>query len=192
MSTLARFAGLLALFGGAVWIIANLIQMAAPMSYAWIGLFAAILLIGLAALGLQRQFGARTGMLGRWGAAATAAASGILVVFLLYMVVTGGLYETTAPPPILVAISLLSLLLWVVGSVVFAVGLMRAKVISQIAGWLIGLGAVVSPLAAIVGGQNPPPYVFLPFVIYGIGWVLVGYETRAPVTEVGTAEQARA
>ncbi|HEY8731858.1 MAG TPA: hypothetical protein VIN69_07765, partial [Candidatus Limnocylindria bacterium] len=70
MSTLARFAGILALLGGAVWVLANVIQMAAPLSYAWIGLFASALLIGGAALGLQRQFGARTGMLGRWGAVA--------------------------------------------------------------------------------------------------------------------------
>ena len=83
MSTLARFAGALALFGGAVWVIANLIQMVAPLSYAWIGLFVSVLFIGGAVLGLQRQLGARTGMLGRWGAAATAAGSVALLAFLL-------------------------------------------------------------------------------------------------------------
>jgi hypothetical protein len=189
MTTLARFAGPLALLGGAVWVIVNLIQIAAPLSYAWIGLFCAMLLIGAAALGLQRQFGARTGMLGRWGAAATATASGVLLAFLLLAAI-GRIDTANPPPPILLAISLLGLLLWLVGSLVFAVGLMRAKAISPISGWLIGLGAVVSPLAVIVGGQNPPPYIYLPLVIYGIGWVLVGYETRGSVADLGTAGQA--
>ena len=188
MSTLARFAGLLALFGGAVWVIANLIQMAAPLSYAWIGLFASVLLVGGAALGLQRQLGARTGMLGRWGAAATAAGSVALLAFLLYFVATG--FATTPPPPILQVLSLLSLLLWLVGSLVFAVGLMRAKAISPIAGWLIVLGAVVSPVSVIAGGQNPPSFVYLPLVLYGVGWVLVGYEARTPAADIGMAGQA--
>jgi len=188
MGTLARFAGPLALFGGAVWVIANLIQMAAPLSYAWIGLFASVPLIGGAALGLQRQLGARTGMLGRWGAAATGVGSVALLAFLLFAVAAG--YVATPPPPILLVLSWLSLLLWVVGSVVFAVGLMRAKAISPIAGWLIVLGAVVSPVSVIAGGQNPPSFVYLPLVLYGVGWVLVGYETRRPVTDLGTAGQA--
>jgi hypothetical protein len=190
MSTLARFAGLLALFGGAVWVIANLIQMAAPLSYAWIGLFASMLLITGAVLGLQRQLGARTGMLGRWGAAATAAGSVALLAFLLFIVASGQIYATTPPPDILVALTLLSLLLWLVGSVVFALGLMRAKAISPIAGWLIVLGAVVSPVSLIAGGQNPPAFVYLPFVLYGVGWVLVGYEARTPAADIGIAGQA--
>lgn len=190
MSSLARFAGILALLGGAVWAIANLIQMADPLSFAWIGLFASALLIGGAALGLQRQFGARTGMLGRWGAVATAAGSVALLAFLLFIVATGQIYATTPPPDILVALTLLSLLLWLVGSVVFALGLMRAKAISPIAGWLIVLGAVVSPVSLIAGGQNPPPFVYLPFVLYGVGWVLVGYEARTPAADIGIAGQA--
>ena len=72
----------------------------------------------------------------------------------------------------------------------FAVGLMRAKAISPIAGWLIVLGAVVSPLSVIAGGQNPPPFIYLPLVLYGVGWVLVGYEARTPAPALGTAGQA--
>ena len=190
MSTLARFAGLLALLGGAVWVIANLIQMADPSSFAWIGLFASVLLIGGAVLGLQRQLGARTGMLGRWGAPATAAGSVALLAFLLITVATGQIYATTPPPPILLVLSFLSLLLWLVGSLVFAVGLMRAKAISPIAGWLIVLGALVSPVSVMAGGENPPAFVYLPFVLYGIGWVLVGYAARTPAADLGVAGQA--
>jgi hypothetical protein len=127
-------------------VIANLILMAAPLPYGWIGLFASILFIGLAGLGLQRQF---------------------VLVF-----------------------SVLSLLLWLLGSVVFAVGLVRAKAISTVAGGLVVLGAVLGPIAVIVGGQNPPPYTYSAFAIYGIGWVLVGYEASGPVSNLGTAAQA--
>jgi hypothetical protein len=190
MDTLARFAAILALLGGAVWVIANLIQLVAPLSYAWIGLFASGLLIGGAALGLQRQFGQRTGMLGRWGGLATAAGSVGVVTALLLLIATGQINTDTTGSPILQALILMSLLLFFAGSLVFALGLMRAKAISPIAGWLVVLGAVVIPVLVIVVPQNPPPIVYLPLAIYGIGWVLVGYEARTPMAEVGIAGQA--
>ena len=189
MGTLARFAGPLALLGGAVWIIANLIQMAAPLSYAWIGLFASGLLLGGAALGLRQQFGARTGMLGRWGGLATAAGSFGIVAAVVLSIATGQIDAGPTASPILQALILLSLLLFFAGSVVFAVGLMRAKAISPIAGWLIVLGAVVIPVLVIAVPQNPPPIVYLPLAIYGIGWVLVGYESRRPAPDLGIAGQ---
>ena len=189
MSTLARFAGPLALLGGALWIIANLIQVAAPLSYAWIGLFATGLLLGGAALGLQQQFGARTGMLGRWGARATAGGAIGLLAFMLFVIATGQIDSTTPPAQIFQVLVLLSVLLFFVGSLVFALGLLRGNAISPIAGWLIFLGALVIPVLVIAVPQNPPPIVYLPLVIYGIGWALVGYETRKPMAEVGIAGQ---
>lgn len=38
--------------------------------------------------------------------------------------------------------------------------------------------------------QNPPPIVYVPLVLYGVGWMLVGYEARKPMAEVGIAGQA--
>lgn len=189
MGALARFAGSLALVGGAVWVIANLIQLIAPLSYGWIGLFASGLLIGGAALGLQQQFVQRTGMLGRWGGLATAAGSVGVVTAIVLLIATGQINADTPGSPILQALVLLSLLLFFAGSVVFALGLIRAKAISPIAGWLVVLGAVVIPVLVIAVPQNPPPIVYLPLAIYGIGWVLVGYEARRPVADVGTAGQ---
>jgi hypothetical protein len=189
MGALARFAGPLALCGGAVWVIANLIQLVAPLSYAWIGLFASGLLIGGAALGLRRQFGQRTGMLGRWGGLATAGGSVGVVTAILLLIATGQISTGTTASPILQALVLLSLLLFFAGSLVFALGLMRAKAISPIAGWLVVLGAVVIPVLVIAVPQNPPPIVYLPLAIYGIGWVLVGYESRRPAPDHGIAGQ---
>jgi hypothetical protein len=190
MGALARLAGPFALVGGAVWVIANLIQLVAPLSYAWIGLFAAGLLLGGAALGLRQQFGARTGMLGRWGGLATAAGSVGIVAALLLLIATGQINAGPTGSPILQALVLLSLLLFFAGSIVFAVGLMRAKAISPIAGWVVVLGAVVIPVFVIAVPQNPPPIVYLPLAIYGVGWMLVGYEARKPMAEVDIAGQA--
>lgn len=187
MGTLARFAGPLALFGGAVWVIANLIQVVAPLSYAWIGLFASAVLIGGAALGFQRQFGAHIGMLGRWGARATAVGAIGLLTAASLVIATGQIDSTTAPAQIFEVLVLLSVLLFFVGSLVFALGLQRGKAISPIAGWLIVLGALIIPVLVIAVPQNPPPIVYLPLVIYGIGWALVGYEARKPMAEVGIA-----
>ncbi len=189
MATLARFAGPLALLGGAVWVMANLIQAVAPLSYAWIGLFVSAPLIGAAAIGFQRQLAARIGMLGRWGARATAAGAVGLLAFMLFVIATGQVDSTTAPSQIFQVLVLLSVLLFFVGSVVFALGLLRGNAISPVAGWLIVLGALIIPVLVIAVPQNPSAIVYLPLVTYGIGWALVGYEARKPMAEVGIAGQ---
>ncbi len=189
MSTLARFAGPLALLGGMVWVIATLIAIADPLSYAWIGWIASMLLIGVAALGLQRQLGARTGRLGRWGAAATAGGSVAIVTLVLFTFATGQATASTPPPPVLTVVALLAFLLFIVGSIVFALGLMRAKAISPIAGWLIVLGGPVGFVLSFAGGQNPSPFFYLPLALYGVGWVLVGFAARTRAADLGVAGQ---
>jgi hypothetical protein len=189
MGTLARFAGPLALLGGALWVIAGLGQAAVPTAPTWIGLFASVLLIGGAAVGLQQQVGERSGRLGRWGAAATGFGALALMACVLIVIATGQ-FNATNPPAVLVALAGLSFLLWFVGGLVFALGLMRAKAIPQVAGWVVVLGAVIIPVLVIVFPQNPPPIVYVPLVLYGVGWMLVGYEARKPMAEVGIAGQA--
>ena len=190
MSSLTRFAGLLALIGGAVWVIANLIQIVVPSPLTLIGLLGSVLLIGGAALGLQRQIGARSGALGRWGAIATAVGSVAITAVLLLLVATGQIdTPSTQSSAILQALFLVSALLWVVGSVAFALGLMRAKAISPIAGWLIVLGAVLGSVLLIADPQSASPIGFLPWLAYGAGWVLVGYAARTPAGDPAIAAQ---
>ena len=190
MSSLTRFAGLLALIGGTVWVIANLIQIVVPSPLTLIGLLVSVLLIGGAALGLQRQIGARSGALGRWGAIATAVGSVALTAVVLLLVATGQIDSpSTQSSAILQVLFLLSGLLWVLGSVALALGLMRAKAISPIAGWLIVLGAVLGSVLLIAVPQNAPPIAFLPWLAYGAGWVLVGYAARTPAAVPAIAAQ---
>jgi hypothetical protein len=191
MSTLARYAGPLALLGGAVWVIATVALMAIPSSFAWLGLIVAMVLMGGAALGLQAQVGARTGRIGRWAAVATAAGSVAILALVLIALATSGGDITTPPPPVVIALSFVAFLLWLVGSIVFALILLRAKAISTIAGWLIVLGGAVGTVALFASGQSPSPLFFVPLGLYGVGWMLVGFAARKPMAaELNVAGQA--
>lgn len=192
MSTLSRFAAPLALLGGGVWVVATVSLMAIPSSFAWLGLIVAMVLMGGAALGLQAQVGARTGRIGRWAAVATAAGSVAILTLVLIALATSSGSMTTPPPPVVVALSFVAYLLWLVGSIVFAVSLLRAKAIPTIAGWLIILGGAVGTVAPFASGQNPSPLFFVPLGLYGVGWMLVGFAARRPMAaELNVAGQAR-
>lgn len=192
MSTLARNAGPLALLGGTVWVVATLLQAITPSSYAWLGLIVAMALIGGAALGLQQQVRTRTGSLGRWSAVATAAGSAATLALVLIGLATSGGDMTTPPPPVVLVLSLVAFLLWIVGSVVFALSLIRAKAIQSIAGWLIVLGAAVGTVVLFASSQSPSPLFSVPLGMYGVGWILVGFAARkTTTTELNAVGQAR-
>ena len=179
MNTLARIAGPLALLGGTVWVIATVALMAIPSSFAWLGLIVAMVLVGGAALGLQGQVGARTGNLGRWAAVATAAGAIATIALVLIALATSGGDMTTTPPLVIVVLSFVAFVLWIVGSIVFALTLIRANAIPSIAGWLIVLGAAVGTVALFASGsQNPSPLFYVPLALYGVGWILVGFFAR--------------
>ena len=194
MSSLARNAGPLALLGGAVWVIAVVSLIAIPSSYAWLGLIVAMVLMGGAALGLQAQVGARTGRIGRWAAIATAAgAVALIALVLIALALTGG-SMTTPPPPVVISLTFVAFLLWLVGSTVFALTLLRAKAVSPVAGWLIVLGAVLGTVALFVSsssGSTPSVLSYLPLGLYGVGWILIGFAARSTTsTELGVTGHA--
>jgi len=190
MTTLTRFAGPLAIIAGALWVIAIVIQSVSPLSYAWFALIAAMVLIGGAALGLQQLAGPRGGRLVRWGAGVTAVGSiGVLASIILAFATSPG-NMATPPPPAVIALSFLSFLVWLVGSIVLALGLMRADAISPVAGWLIVIGSIFGSIVLAAAGQNPPSFLFLPLALSGVGWVLVGIEARAPRANVPVAGHA--
>jgi hypothetical protein len=187
---LARNAGSLALLGGTVWVVATAALVAIASSFAWLGLIVAMVLVGGAAVGLQRHLGARTGNLGRWAAFATAAGSISTLALVLIALVTSGGDMTTTPPVGIVILSFVAFILWIAGSIVFALSLMRAEAIPSIAGWLIVLGAAVGTVALFASGsQTPSPLFYLPLGLYGVGWILVGLATRTPAVQPFVAGQ---
>lgn len=194
MSTLTRFAGPLALLGGGVFVLATLTLVVFPSAFSWIGLIVAMVLIGGAALGLERQVGARTGSLGRWAALATAAAALALIALVLIALATTAGDMATPPPPVVIASSFVAFLVWLLGSIVFALSLIRAKAVPALAGWLIVLGAgagSVASFASGASGPNPSPLFYLPLGLYGVGWMLVGFAARTTTAaERGAAGQA--
>lgn len=181
MSTLARNAGPLALLGGTIWVIATVALLFTPSSYAWIGLIIAMAVIGGAALGLDRQIGVRSGSVGRWAAIATAAGSAATLALVVIALATSGGDMTTPPPAVILILSLGSFLLWFVGSIVFALTLVRAKAIAAVAGWLIVVGATVGTVGLFASGQTPAPLFYGALALYGVGWMLVGYGARSPI-----------
>jgi hypothetical protein len=192
MSTLTRYSGPLALVGGGLFVLAILALVAAPSGVPWIGLIVAMALLGGAGFGLQRQLGARTGNLGRWAAVAAASPVALIVLMLIALASTAG-DMATPPPGAVIGLSLVAFLVWVVGTVGFALSLIRAKAVSAIAGWLIVLGAGVGSLVLFgsgASGKDPSPLFSLPLALYGVGWMLVGLATRtATASRLNVAEQ---
>ena len=189
MNTLTRYAGPLALLGGGVFVLATLFLVAFTSGVGWIGLIVGMVLAGGAALGLQRGLGARIGSVGRWAAVAAAGGSfAILALMVVALAATGG-DMSTAPPPVIIGLSLVAFLVWLVGSGVFALSLIRAKAIPSLPGWLIVAGAVIGSVALFGSGPNSSPLLFLPLGLYGVGWVLVGLAARTPEPGLKVAGQ---
>lgn len=64
---------------------------------------------------------------------------------------------------------------WFAGNIVFALTLIRARSLSRVGAWLVVAGAVIGLAGSLLGGGNPPPALLLLFVVFGIGWIAVGY-----------------
>src|SRR3990170_1674340 len=97
MDMLARWAGYLALAGGALLLVLVVIVAFDPASPAWWAFFAVVVLLGAAALGLWQRATAASGQLGRWAAWLSAiGAVGLLVVFAYAVASNQMSYDTSA------------------------------------------------------------------------------------------------
>jgi len=181
METLARWAGYLAIGGGALVAILVVITAYDPATSAWYAFFLVVALLGAAVLGFQELTKASTGQLGRASAWLSAlGALGLLAVF-AYAAATGGLsgdYSGTSDP--LAPFWIATAAAWFIGNIGYAVAMLRARAVSAYGAWLVLAGAVVGLAFAAVLGENVPSAVYLLFGLFGIGWIVIGYAAVRP------------
>jgi len=178
MNLLARWAGYLAIAGGAVMVVMLfLVVITNPAtSPAWNLLWAVVASLGAGVLGLYERTKSAVGRLGRVSAWLSALGALGLLIVAAYAIATNQLNtDPNAPPDPLWPFWIITFGAWLGGNVVFAVALIRARALSLSGAWLVLAGAVAGVAASILGGSNPPPALFLVFVLFGVGWVMLGY-----------------
>lgn len=182
MNMLARWAGYLAIAGGAVMTVVLVVAtFGDPESPVWNLFFLVVALLGAGVLGLYERTKSAVGQLGKTSAWLSALGALGLLLFGGYAIATNQ-YETgvTGNDPMTPFWIILSLA-WLIGALGFAVALIRGRALSSIGAWLVLAGAVVGAVAGFAGGENPPPELFLVFVLFGVGWMVLGYAaTREP------------
>ena len=187
METLARWAGYLAIAGGALVAVLVVITTVDPNSSAWFAFFAVVALLGAAVLGFQERAKAATGQLGRASAWLSALGALALLAVFAFAVATDRLsFEEDASSDPLAPFWLVTALAWFIGNIGFAVALIRARVLSPIGAWLVLAGAIVGLAVTAVLGENLPPALYLLFGLFGIGWVVIGYAAVRPAVRPGT------
>jgi hypothetical protein len=182
MDTLARWAGYAAMAGGALATILVGIIAYDPNTDAWLAFFLVVAFLGVAVLGLERSTLSATGQWGRASAWLSAIGAGALLVVFAYAAATGQLsFDATATSDPLAPLWAVTAIAWFFGNIGFGVAIIRTKVLSVIGGWLVLAGAVAGVgLSVLPTDAAPPLAVMLPFALFGIGWILVGYAGIRP------------
>ncbi len=188
MLTLARWAGYLAMTGGALVAILVVITTYDPNSPAWFAFFLVVALLGAAVLGFQERTKATTGQLG-WASAWLSAigALALLGVF-AYAAATTGLSSTDYDPATdpLTPFWIATAGAWFIGNIGYAAAMLRARVVSVYGAWLVLAGAIVGLAVSAVLGENLPPAAYLLFGLFGIGWIVIGYTAVRPTAPAVT------
>jgi hypothetical protein len=177
MDTLARWAGYAAMAGGALATILVGIVAYDPVTDAWLAFFLVVALLGVAVLGLDRSTRSATGQLGRASAWLSAVGAGALLIVFAYAAATSQLnFDASATSDPLAPFWAVTAIAWFLGNIGFAVAIIRARMLSVIGGWLVLVGAVAGVGLSLLPTDSAPPLaVMLPFGLFGIGWILVGY-----------------
>jgi len=177
MKTLARWAGYLAIAGGAVMVVMLvLVVITDPAtSPAWNLLWVVVALLGAGVLGLYEQTRSAVGQLGRVSAWVSALGGLGLLLVAAYAIATNQLDSGQTGPDPLWPFWIVTFGAWMGGNVGFAVALIRGRSLSSLGAWLVLAGAVIGLAASFFGGANPPAALILVFVLFGIGWIVLGY-----------------
>lgn len=175
MGMLARWAGYLAIAGGTTMTLILVIVSVDPESAVWNLFFVVVALLGAATVGLAERTKGTLGPLG-WRSAWVSALGALGLLLVGAYAIASNQYSTGATgsdplTPVWIVVSLA----WLIGSLGFAVALIGARALSPLGAWLVLAGAVFGTAASIVAGENPPSALYLVFVVFAGGWIMLGY-----------------
>ena len=176
MDASARWAGYLAMAAGALTAILAAFVAYDPNTAAWNGFFLVVVLLAAAVFGLERPTRAVTGQMGRASAwLSIGGAVGLLAVF-AYGLLTDQVTSASLNPLWAVTAGA-----WFLGSIGFGVAIIRSKALSVLGGWLVLAGAVIGAGTSVIPSDSPAQVVLpLGLLLFGIGWILVGYAATRP------------
>ncbi len=177
METLARWAGYLAMAGGAVVaVMLVLVVVTDPAtSPAWNLFWVVIALLGAGVLGLYERTKSAVGQLGRLATWVSAIGALGLLITGAYAIATNQLDTSGNASGPLWPLWIVTLGAWLGGNLVFAMTLIRARSLSSLGAWLVVAGAVIASVGSLLGGANPPAALLLLFELFGLGWIVLGY-----------------
>jgi NAD/NADP transhydrogenase beta subunit len=177
MQTLERWAGWLAVAGGAllaVMMVAVVLTNPAT-SPAWNLFWVVVALLGAGVLGLSEGARSAVGQLGRVSAWVSAVGGLGLLLVGVYAAVTNQLDSGQGGADPLWPFWMVTFGAWLVGNIGFAGTLIRGRSLSSVGAWFVVIGAVTGVAALLFGGENPPAALYLVFVLFGVGWMVLGY-----------------
>lgn len=184
MSLLARSSSSVLILGGALMTVLLAVMTVAPASPAIYGFFVVAPAIGIGVLGARLVAGGGAGRFGRFSAW-IAALGGIMVVFVGgYAIVTNQFSAGVgagSDDPLAIPFMLTSMA-WMLGSLGFALALVRSGTIPALGGWLVLLGTVTAIVLGTLLGSIAPELSPLTALPFGIGWSVVGLQLRGPVS----------
>lgn len=180
MSLVARMSPLLLLGGGAAMVALLVAMTIDPLSPAIYGFFVVAPAIGLGVLGSLLSADDGAGALGRTSAW-VAALGGITVVIVGGYAIATDQFMAGAgmagDDPLAVPFMLTSMA-WMVGSLGFALALVRTGMIPPLGGWLVLAGTALAIGLGTLLGSIAPQLSPLSAVLFGVGWAVVGWNTR--------------
>jgi hypothetical protein len=194
MDTLGRWAPYLTMAGGALFTLALIIVTFSPTSPAWYGMFAATVLLGGAVAGLYWQTRPATGRLGLTSAWLAGLGSVVAVPVTAYGIASGefsNLQAQNASMTPSLAVAFAAFTAWLVGSLGFAVALVRRRTLSRLGAWLVLAGALVAVVTTPLYGMTVDPtltaLLTLLFGLMPVGWIVIGYAAYRRTAANGAA-----
>lgn len=181
MDALGRWAGLLAMTGGALLVAILIILVLSPTSPAFYGIFPGIVLLGAAVPGLYWRTRPATGRLGlaaAWLSGLGAIATVVVAAsFIATNQISAAQQDLPEGPAMFIGIG--ASVAWLIGNLGFALVLIRSRALPPLGAWLVLAGAFVSvAMAPFVGEDSSSAAVQAMMLVFGlvpVGWILLGY-----------------